>query len=143
MSGLETVTSTVQDVLIDSLSFTPRPGASYITARRDTRWFAAGSDSYQSDTGVKVIRISLTGAPQEWLSPDSVRISFDVTNRSQDKVIQPITGPWAFFSRVSIRVLGTLVEDIQQYGLTYQVFSNRADGGREATRNGSFIRGHH
>ena len=124
MSGLETVTSTVQDVLIDSLSFQPRPGASYITARRDTRWFAAGSDSYQSDTRVKVIRINLTGAPQEWLDPSSVRVSFDVTNRSQDKVIQPITGPWAFFSRVSIRVLGTLTEDIQQYGLTYQVFSN-------------------
>ena len=124
MSGLETVTSTVQDVLIDSLSFTPRPGASYITARRDTRWFAAGSDSYQPDTGVKVIRINLTGAPQEWLDPSSLRVSMDITNRSNTAVVQPITGPWAFFSRVSIRVLGTLVEDLQQYGLTYQVFSN-------------------
>ena len=123
MSGLETVTSSVQDVLIDSLSFQPRPGASYITARRDTRWFAAGSDTYQSDTGVKVIRINLTGAPQEWLDPASVRVSFDLTNKGAD-VLQPITGPWAFFSRCSIRVLGTLVEDLQQYGLTYQVFSN-------------------
>ena len=79
MSGLETVTSSVQDVLTDSLSFQPRPDASYI--RRDIRWFAAGSDSYQSDTGVKVIMINLMGAPQEWLDPSSVRISFDVTNR--------------------------------------------------------------
>ena len=124
MSGLETITSSVQDVLIDSLQFTPKPGASYITARRDTRFFAAGSDSYQPDTGVKVIRINLTGAPQEWLDPASLRISFDLTNRSSTAVVQPITGPWAFFSRVSIRVLGTLVEDLQQYGLTYQVFSN-------------------
>ena len=112
MSGLETVTSTVQDVLIDSLFFQPRPGASYITARRDTRWFAAGSDSYQSDTGVKVIRISFTGAPQEWLDSSSVGVSFDVTNRSSTTVVQPITGPWAFFSRVSIRVMGISVEDL-------------------------------
>ena len=123
MSGLETVTSTVSDVLIDSLSFQPRPGASYITSRRDTRWFAAGSDTYQSDTGVKVIRINLTGAAQEWLDPSSVRVSFDLTNKGQED-LQPISGPWAFFSRCSIRVLGTLVEDLQQYGLTYQVFSN-------------------
>ena len=96
MSGLETVTSTVQDVLIDSLSFTPRPGASYITARRDTRYFAAGSDSYQSDTGVKVIRINLTGAPQEFLDPSSLRFSFDITNRGDGTdVLQPMTGPWA------------------------------------------------
>ena len=94
MSGLETVTSTVSDVLIDSLSFQPRPGASYITSRRDTRWFAAGSDTYQSDTGVKVIRINLTGASQEWLDPSSVRVSFDLTNKGQED-LPPISGPLA------------------------------------------------
>ena len=66
MSGLEQVTSSVEDVLIDSLQFKPAPGASYITARRDTRWFPSGSDSYASDSGVRVIRFNLTGAPQEW-----------------------------------------------------------------------------
>ena len=49
-SGLETITSSVQDVIIDSLQFTPKPGASYITLRRDTRFFAAGSDAHQPDT---------------------------------------------------------------------------------------------
>ena len=55
MSGLEQVTSSVEDILIDSLQFKPNPSASYITSRKDTRWYQAGSDSYSSDSGVKVI----------------------------------------------------------------------------------------
>ena len=50
MSGLETVTSSVEDVLIDSLQFKPAPGASYLTAKRNTRWHASGSDTYSSTT---------------------------------------------------------------------------------------------
>ena len=58
MSGLETVTSSVEDVLIDSLQFKPAPGASYLTAKRNTRWHASGSDTYSSNTGVRVILMS-------------------------------------------------------------------------------------
>ena len=124
MSGLEQVTSSVEDVLIDSLQFKPAPGASYITARRDTRWFPSGSDSYASDSGVRVIRFNLTGAPQEWMDPQSMRISLDVSNESTvaGHNLEPVTGPWALFQRVSIRVLGQLVEDINHYGKVYQMF---------------------
>ena len=69
MSGLEQVTSSVEDVLIETLSFKPNPGASYITAKRDTRWHPQGSDTYSSTSGVKVIRFTLTGAVQEFFEP--------------------------------------------------------------------------
>ena len=69
MSGLEQVTSSVEDILIDSLQFKPNPSASYITSRKDTPWYQAESDSYSSDSGVKVIRWSLTGAVSEFLDP--------------------------------------------------------------------------
>ena len=78
MSGLETVTSSVEDVLIDSLQFKPAPGASYLTAKRNTRWHASGSDTYSSNTGVRVMRFALTGAAQEWCDPQSLRLTFDV-----------------------------------------------------------------
>ena len=56
------MTSSVEDVLIDSLQFKPAPGASYLTAKRNTRWHASGSDTYSSNTGVRVMRFALTGA---------------------------------------------------------------------------------
>ena len=65
MSGLETITSSTEDILIDSLQFKPAPGASYITSRKNTRWHASGSDIYSSTSGVRVMRFALTGAAQE------------------------------------------------------------------------------
>ena len=122
MSGLEQVTSSVEDILIDSLQFKPNPSASYITSRKDTRWYQAGSDSYSSDSGVKVIRWSLTGAVGEFLDPQSVRISMDVTNTGA-LPLEPTTGPWGLFQRLSIRCLGTLTEDVNHYNFVHQIFS--------------------
>ena len=123
MSGLETVTSSVEDVLIDSLQFKPAPGASYLTAKRNTRWHASGSDTYSSNTGVRVLRFALTGAAQEWCDPQSLRIQFDVNAAGDaDTSLKPLTGPWCMIQRVSVRVLGTLVEDITMYGRCYQQF---------------------
>ena len=123
MSGLETVTSSVEDVLIDSLQFKPAPGASYLTAKRNTRWHASGSDTYSSNTGVKVLRFALTGAAQEWCDPQSIRLQFDVNaGGDANSFLKPLTGPWCFINRVSLRVLGTLVEDITMYGRCYEQF---------------------
>ena len=130
MSGLETVTSSVEDIMLDSLQFKPAPGATYLTAKRNTRWHASGSDTYSSNTGVKVIRFALTGAAQEWCDPQSIRLQFDLNNGEELYELQPLTGPWGLIQRVSVRVLGTLVEDITMYGRCYQQFymglNNRA-----------------
>ena len=48
MSGLETVTSSVEDVLIDSLQFKPAPGASYLTAKGTRAGMRAGATPTQA-----------------------------------------------------------------------------------------------
>ena len=118
------MTSSVEDVLIDSLQFKPSPGASYLTAKRNTRWHASGSDTYSSSTGVRVLRFALTGAAQEWCDPQSIRLQFDLneTGNEANKHLKPLTGPWGLIQRVSVRVLGTLVEDITNYNRCYQQF---------------------
>ena len=57
---MEATAQSVEDFLIDGLSFKLRPGASYITNRRSVSYFPQGGNQY-SPNGVKVIRLMLTG----------------------------------------------------------------------------------
>ena len=57
---MEAHAQSVEDNLIDSLSFKLRPGASYVTDRRSVTYFPQGGNSY-SPAGVKVIKMMLTG----------------------------------------------------------------------------------
>ena len=117
------MTSSVEDVLIDSLQFKPAPGASYLTAKRNTRWHASGSDTYSSNTGVRVMRFALTGAAQEWCDPQSIRLQFDINETGDTNPLKPLSGVWALIQRVSVRVLGALTEDVAMYGRCYEQFS--------------------
>ena len=68
------------------------------------------------------MRFALTGAAQEWMDPQSCRLQFDITETGGSANLQPLTGPWGLIQRVSVRVLGTLVEDITMYGRCYEQF---------------------
>ena len=61
----------VEDSLIDSLSFKLRPGASYVTSRRSVSFFPQGGNDYKPN-GVKVIKIGLNG--DQWLDPSTVKL---------------------------------------------------------------------
>ena len=55
---MESHAQSVDDHLIDSLSFKLKPGASYVTDRRSVTYFPQGGNQY-SPTGVKVIKVSI------------------------------------------------------------------------------------
>ena len=58
---VDSMANSVEDYLIEGLSFKLQPGASYVTDRRSVNFFAAGSNVYTSASGARVIRINLTG----------------------------------------------------------------------------------
>ena len=53
---MEATAQSVEDLLIEGLSFKLRSGASYITNRRSVSYYPQGGNSY-SPNGVKVIRL--------------------------------------------------------------------------------------
>ena len=74
---MESHAQATEDYLIDGLSFKLAPGASYVTNRRSVTFYPQGGSSY-TPTGVKVIRIGLTG--EGWLDPSTLRVMFDLNN---------------------------------------------------------------
>jgi hypothetical protein len=70
---VDAMANSVEDYLIDGLSFKLQPGASYVTDRRSVNFFAAGSNVYTSSSGARVIRINLNW---RWLAGPADRASF-------------------------------------------------------------------
>lgn len=111
---------TVEDNLIDSLSFKLRPGASYVTNRRSVTFWPQGGNDY-SPNGVKVIKISLNA--DDWLDPSTVKIFFDIQNKDNTKELVPLVcGGWGFFRRLRILCGGQIVEDIDNYNRVHEMF---------------------
>ena len=94
---MESHAQSVEDNLIDSLSFKLRPGASYVTDRRSVSFFPQGGNQYISSGG-KVIKISLNG--DQWLDPSTVKLFYNITNdttlTSDSDLVPLVAGPWGF-----------------------------------------------
>ena len=118
---MESHAQQTEDYLIDGLSFKLAPGASYVTNRRSVTFYPQGGNSY-SPTGVKVIRIGLTG--EGWLDPSTLRVMFDLNNldAANTHILRTIGGPWSFFRRMRLMAGGTVIEDIDNYSRTHQMF---------------------
>jgi hypothetical protein len=122
---MESHAQATEDYLIDGLSFKLAPGASYVTNRRSVSFYPQGGNSY-SASGVKVIRIALTG--EGWLDPSTLRVMYDLNNVTTNssalefKELRPIGGPWSFFRRMRLMAGGTIIEDIDNYARTHQMF---------------------
>ena len=71
---VDAMANSVEDYLIEGLSFKLSPGASYVTDRRSASFFTAGPDIYQSSCGARVIWINLTR--DGWLEPSTVRMVY-------------------------------------------------------------------
>ena len=67
---VEATANSIEDYLIEGLSFKLQPGASYVIDRRSVSYFTAGSNIYQSGSGARVIRINLTG--DGWVDPSKI-----------------------------------------------------------------------
>ena len=106
---MESHAQSVEDYLIEGLSFKLAPGASYVTSRRSVSFFPTGGNAY-SPSGVKVIKVMLNG--DGWLDPSTFRFSYNLQNTFVDttvttnKVLRTLGGPWSFFRRMRITVGG-------------------------------------
>ena len=117
---MEATAQSVEDFLIDGLSFKLRPGASYITNRRSVSYFPQGGNQY-SPNGAKVIRLMLTG--DSWVDPSTIRVMFNlVNNGTVNQKLYPVSGPWCFFRRLRVLCGGQLLEDIDYYNKVHEMF---------------------
>ena len=67
---MEAHAQSVEYILIDSLSFKLRPGASYVTDRTSVSYVPQGGVQY-SPAGVQVMKIMLNGS--DWLEPSTLQ----------------------------------------------------------------------
>ena len=128
---VESYANSVEDKLIDGLSFKLEAGASYINERRSVTYHPQGSNIYNPSSGSKLIRISLQG--QNWLDPSTFRVAFDVVNDGVSvasiggaPAITPFLrpfSPWGMFRRVRLLCGSQLVEDIDQYGRVHEMMN--------------------
>ena len=118
---VDAMANSVEDYLIEGLSFKLSPGASYVTDRRSVSYFVAGSNAYQSGSGARVIRINLTG--EGWLDPSTVRLVYTLVNTdgTEAKLLRPLSGAWSFFRRARCLVGGAIIDDIDYYNRVHEM----------------------
>ena len=116
---VDAMVNSVEDYLIDGLSFKLSPGASYVTDRRSVTFHPAGSNIYSPNAGTKVIRINLTG--DGWLDPSTVRLAFNVKNNNPTFKLRPLSGGWSFFRRARTLVGGAIVDDVDHYNRVHEM----------------------
>ena len=67
---VEVIANSLEDTLIDGLSFKLAKTASYITNRRSCTFHPQASNIYSSNAGVKLIKITIAG--HDGLDPSSL-----------------------------------------------------------------------
>jgi len=136
--ALEETANSIEDHLIDGLSFKLKPGASYVQSRRSVSFFPQGGNHYSS-TGVKVIKISLTGSQGEWLDPSTLAVHYTINNTATEsgKLLHFLSGPWCVFRRMRVICGGTIIEDVDQYARVCELFHTLSSSAKR--RNDSIL----
>ena len=117
---MEVISNSVEDKLIDGLSYKLEPTASYITERKSSTFWAMGSNIYAPNSGTKVIKLVING--DGWLDPSTVKVQFDLKNLNAGQPLRTLSGPWSSFRRMRVLCQGQLLEDIDWYNRTHQMF---------------------
>ena len=113
--------NSVEDVLVDGLSFKLKPGASYINERKSVTFHPQGSNIY-STNGTKLIKILVSG--DAWMDPSTFRVQYDLVNNGAAGLsLRPLGDPGSFFRRMRVLCNGQLVEDIDNYNRVEAMFS--------------------
>jgi hypothetical protein len=121
---MESITSSAEEVLVDSLSFKLPGSGQYVQERRSVTFHTEGSNSYSSRGGTRVIRFKL--ASEGWLDPSTARFFFDVVNDDTNgglKVLRPLGAVHAFFRRLRVTMRGVVIEDISDYNRVHEMFN--------------------
>ena len=116
---MEVYSSSVEDQLIDGLSYKLAPGSSYIQDRKSSTYWTSGSNIYTPNGGTKVLRFLINGS--DWLDPNTLRIFFDVVNL-ENYNLRVLGNPYSFFRRMRVLVGGMLVEDISDFNRVSYMF---------------------
>ena len=84
-------------------------------------FFPQGGNFY-SPTGVNVCKVRLTG--DQWLDPSTVKLQFRVRNddTSSKPLVPFCVGPHGLFRRCRINAGGKIIEDIDNYNRTTEMF---------------------
>ncbi len=115
---MESIVQSSNDSLIHMLNFRSPDTASFVVDRHEANWAASGSNIYDSDLGVKTIRLNLTG--QTFFDPGSLMIQFKVRSKIASD-LKPLTGPWSFVRRLTVTCSGANVEDILYYNRCHEL----------------------
>jgi len=110
---METLLTTVDDNILDSLTFQLGSSANYITERRSVSFYPSGSNIY-SPGGTTLLKFHLTD-DSAWLDPSTLRLQFKLNNVGPRMLKLLNTNPANFFRRVIIRCNGVQIEDLDFY----------------------------
>ncbi len=119
--SLETHIAGSEDRLIDGLHFAGRNTASYSTARRACTFAPSSAASWPARG---LIRLKLADHDR-WLDAGTLRLIFTISNNHVSATLDPVgTSPAVNLRRLRIIANGlAVVEDIEDYGRVYQIFS--------------------
>ena len=121
---MDSITSSAEEVIVDSLSFKLPGSGQYVQERRSVTFHTEGSNSYSSQAGTRVIRFKL--ATEGWMDPSTARFFFDVVNNDPNggaKHLRPLGAVHAFFRRLRVTMRGVVIEDISDYNRVHEMFS--------------------
>ncbi len=120
---METYIAGSEDRLLDALHFGSRNTASYVTARRAATFHPSSASSFKP-SGVLLMRFNIADQAG-FLDGSTMRLCFTITNLSGASALTPVCdSPASMLRRVRVIANGSAVlEDIEEYGRVYQLFS--------------------
>ena len=120
--SLETHIAGVDDALISPLHFSGSPNtASYITERRNCT-FAPQSGGLFAPDGIRLLRFNLADQ-SGFLDGQTLRLCFELKNSGTEGMTPIASSPACLFRRLRIIANGSAeLEDIDEYGRTYEIF---------------------
>jgi hypothetical protein len=112
----------VEDTLLGSLSYKidPKSGSSYVTEKKSVTFFASGSNIYDPRAGTKVLRFNL--ASDQFIDLSSLVVSVMVSVGLTGIATPLADSGHVLFNRLRFIVSGTVVEDIEHFGVASQLF---------------------
>ena len=123
MAGaLEIAAASLEDSLINSMSFHGRSTASYIISRRSTAYVPQSGDTFSPDN-TRIIRFSLNDSDGSWLDGSSMRLGFNFHNKSSVDIKPNTSSPASLFRRIRVLVGGVEIYDCLYAGRTHEMFS--------------------
>ena len=118
--SLSNVAEALPQTLIEPLNYKLSGSAAYVETKSSVSFFPSSGNEF-SPTGVRVIRLPLTG--DGWLVPESSYLTFAITNRNETadttsahQRIELLGGVHSVFGRIRVLAGGTEVESLENFG---------------------------